>query len=179
MTQTTEPTAVYAGDTVAWTKVLGDYPASVWTLRYSLVRDGGSIAITATASGDQHVVSVPAATSATWIPAEYVWTAYVTSGTDRYTVETGTIQVKANPTAGGYDSRSQVKRTLDAINALLEGRTVSDVTSYSIGGRSVSKMAISELLVWQSKYQSMYASEMAADRVARGLATGRKILTRF
>lgn len=179
MTETIEPTSVYAGDTVAWTKTLSEYPASLWTLTYSLVRDGGSITITATASGDAHAVSVAKATTATWLPAEYTWTAYVSDATNRFTVETGTIRIKANPAAGGYDSRSQAKRTLDAVNALLEGRAGSDVSSYSIGGRSVSKMPVTELLTWKSRLEAEYAREVAADRIARGLGTGRKIVTRF
>jgi hypothetical protein len=179
MTQTTEPTSVYAGDTVAWTKVLSDYPASLWTLTYSLVRDGGSITIVATANGDAYAISVPAATTATWLPAEYTWTAYVSDVSSRFTVETGAIRVKANPASGGYDARSQCKRTLDAVNSLLEGRASSDVSSYSIGGRSISKMAISELILWKSKLEAQYAGEIAADRIARGLGTGRKILTRL
>lgn len=179
MTETTEPLSVYAGDTVAWTKSLTDYPASVWTLAYAFVRDGGSISITATASGDTHSVSVAAATTAAWIPAEYTWTSYATSGAVRHIVETGGIVVKANPESGGYDARSQVKRTLDAVRALIEGRTVSDVSSYSIGGRSISKMSITELLTWKSKYEAEYAREVASDRLSRGLGTGRKIVTRF
>lgn len=179
MTETTEPTAIYAGDTVAWTKSLPDYPAPVWVLTYSFVRDGGAITITATASGSEHAVSVPNSTTSAWIPADYTWTAYVSDGTSRFTVETGAIRIKANPAAGGYDSRSQCKRTLDAVNALLEGRAGADVSSYSIGGRSVTKMAVTELLVWKSKLEGEYQRELAADRAARGLGSGRKILTRF
>ena len=179
MTATTEPSSVYAGDTVAWTKSLNDYPATAWTLYYALQRDGGSISIEASADGNTHSVSVAAATTATWVPATYQWTAYVSDGTNRYTVETGEITIKPNPTAGGYDTRGYAKRMLDAIEALLEGRATSDVSSYSIGGRSLSKMSVSELVQWRQKFRREYESEKAAERVARGLNTGRKILTRF
>lgn len=179
MTATTEPSSVYAGDTVTWTKSLTDYPAPTYTLAYALVRDGGSISITASASGADHLVSVSAATSAAWVPGTYQWTAYVTSGSARYTVETGEIVIKPNPAAGGYDTRSYARRMLDAIEALLEGRATSDVSSYSIGGRSLSKMSALELVQWREKFRREAESEKAGERIARGLNTGRKILTRF
>lgn len=176
---TTEPSAVYAGDTIAWTKSLPDYPASQWTLTYALMRAGVAYTVTATANGDLHEVSVPASTSDDWTPGEYTWMATVTSGATRHTVESGAITIRANPQGASHDARSQVKRMLDAINALIEGRATSDVSSYSIGGRSLTKLSISELLTWKSKYEQWYAAEVAQNRLARGLVTGRKILTRF
>lgn len=174
-----EPTTVYAGDTIEWTKALGDYPATECTLSYSLVREGASISITASASGSEYAISVPAATSAAWQPGEYQWTSYVTSGATRKVIETGSLIIRANPAAGGYDTRSYVKRVLDAIEAMLEGRATSDVTSYSIGGRSVSKASVAELLAWRSQYRREYEREQAAARLERGLGSGRKILTRM
>ena len=65
MTATTEPARVTAGDTIAWTKTLSDYPASAgWVLAYTLINAGAKITITAAASGDDHAVTVLAATSA-------------------------------------------------------------------------------------------------------------------
>ena len=47
---TTEPTSIIAGDTLAWTKSLADYEASLWTLTYYL-RGPSAQTITATTSG--------------------------------------------------------------------------------------------------------------------------------
>ena len=174
-----EPSTIFAGDTLTWSKSLEDYPASAWTLTYSFVRQGKSISVTASAEGNAHRVSVAASTTATWLPGTYLWTSYATSGSERYTVETGELVIKPNPAAGGYDTRSYVKRVLDAIEALIEGRAAADVDSYSIGGRSLSKMPIAELLKWRSQYRREYQAEQSADRLARGLGSGRKILTRL
>ena len=73
---TTEPAAVNAGDTVRWRRALADYPASAgWALTYTLLNAAGKITITASAQGDDHLVSVPAATSAGWAAGDYAWRA--------------------------------------------------------------------------------------------------------
>ena len=72
-----EPTTIIAGDSVAWTKSLADYPAPTWTLKYRLVREGKSIEIVATASGSDHAIAVLPATSAGWLPGDYKWVAMV------------------------------------------------------------------------------------------------------
>ena len=60
---TTEPTSITAGDSVAWTRSLSDYPASAgWSLAYTLINAAAKITINASAAGDDHAVSVSAAT---------------------------------------------------------------------------------------------------------------------
>src|SRR3990167_1080353 len=93
---TTEPAEVRAGDTVEWTKSLGDYPASDgWTLKYAM-RGPMVIDITATASGSSYAVSVAKTVSALWIAGLYYWQAYVEKGSDRHTVGTGRITIAPN-----------------------------------------------------------------------------------
>jgi hypothetical protein len=116
---TTEPSRVTAGDTIAWTKSLPDYPASSgWILKYRLINAAGKLDITATAAGDDHAVSVPAATSAAWLAGTYTVTAWVEKGAERYTVSvSGTLLVEPNLAAAvaGLDTRSEAKKILDAL----------------------------------------------------------------
>jgi hypothetical protein len=93
---TIEPTAARAGDTWAWTRDLSDYPAGTWTLTYSLFSSAAVYSITATADGTQHSVSVPGATTKTYIAGRYDWVAHVSDGTDRYQVGSGVIQILPN-----------------------------------------------------------------------------------
>ena len=69
-----EPTAIIAGDTLAWTKSLADYPASAaWVLKYRLINAASKIDITATTSGADHLVSVAAAVTALYPVGLYTY----------------------------------------------------------------------------------------------------------
>lgn len=74
---------------------------------------------------------------------------------------------------------SHAKTMLDAIEAVLEGRITSDVEQYSIGGRQITKIPISELSVLRSKYKAEVAREEEADRLKMGLKNKRMIKVRF
>lgn len=177
---TTEPTEVTAGDTVKWTRTLSDYPAGTWTLSYTLINAASKIAITASASGTDHLVSVTPATSAAWSAGLYDWQAYVTDGTDRYQVDSGRITVNANYAgATTLDDRSHVKKTLDAIEAVIEGRASQAQQSYTINGRSLTRIPLSELYEFRKQYQAEYAAELQAERIANGMGSGRRVLLRF
>ena len=52
---TKEPTEIFLGDSLAWTKTLSDYPATTWTLAYRLLAQQSAAAqtLTASASGSE------------------------------------------------------------------------------------------------------------------------------
>jgi len=121
------------------------------------------------------------ADTASWIAGLYRWFAYVTDNVKRFQVGSGYWNVKPDPATipAGFDSRSHVKKTLDAIEALLEKKPLADAASYSIGGRSLSKMSPEELLRWRGIYRAEYQAEISAEKIEKDLAPGNKILTRF
>lgn len=174
---TIEPAAVTAGDTVTWSRSLADYPASSgWTLAYALRNAAEQIDITATASGADHLVSVPAATSRAWKPGVYGWGAYVTNGADRFEVARGSIVVRPNlQQATPLDSRSHARKVLDAIEAVIEGRASRDQEEYTIGDRSLKRTPITELL----RLRSIYRAEVAREDAAADLVAGRPARNRF
>lgn len=178
---TTEPTKIVAGDTLKWTKSLGDYPASTWTLSYDLVNSAGQIEITASADGDVHSVTVAASVTADYGAGTYAWQAYVTSGAERYSVGSGTVEIKTNYAAqgDGYDARSHVKQTLDALEATIKGKASSDQLASSVGGVSLSRMAPAELREWRSFYRAEYARELMEEKIEQGLGHSGKVRTRF
>ena len=173
------PTSFTAGDTLEFSDSLSDYPASSgWVLSYVLVKDGSQISMSSTADGDDHSFSIPATTTANYSPGTYHWKAFVTNAPERYTVDSGVIEIEQDFTtqAQGFDDRSHVKKTLDALESVLEGKASADVASYSIGGRSLSKMTPEELLSWRDKYRAEYHSE----QVANGNSVqSRKVRVRF
>jgi len=178
----TEPNKVTAGDTITWARSVPDYPASAgWTLKYA-IRGPADINITAAADGDDYAISVTAAASGGWTAGNYWWTAYVEKGSDRHTVATGQIVIAANltGTVGTYDGRSQVKKTLDALESLLLGKsTAGDISNITIMGNAVTRMSADELIKWRTHFSQLYAQEQAAEKLAKGENLGGRILTRF
>ncbi|MCC7202440.1 MAG: hypothetical protein IT393_07265 [Nitrospirae bacterium] len=181
-----EPAEFTAGDTIKWkrTDLSSDYPASIWTLKYVL--RGPSVQnVTATAEGDNFSITISASASAKWLQGNYLWEAYATKGSgdslERYLVDSGTLTIKQNLEAvtGIYDGRSHCKKMLDAIEAIMEGRATKEHESIQIAGRSITLLRPEELIKWRSFYQAEYKRELAAEKIARGEATGRRILTRF
>lgn len=177
----TEPTEVVAGDLVEWRREdLDDYPATSWTLTYAMRAAAGKFDITASAQGSYFSVSVAAATSATWPAGRYAWQAYVTNGSERHAVDAGTLLVKPNLAAMTvYDDRTHARRTLEAIDAVLERRATQDQKMIMIAGRQLERTPLPDLLRFRSHYHAMVQSEIAAERLANGLPGQSRLQVRF
>ena len=172
---TTEPTSARAGDTWRWSRSLADYPAPTWTLAYTLVNAAGKVSITAVADGAAHLVSVAPATTAAYAAGRYDWVAHVTDGTDRYQVDSGSIDVLPDLSSlSSYDGRSHARKMLSAIDALLESRATTadlDLVATAIGDVSATKRP--ELLMeWRRHYAALVASEDRAAAIANGDSPG-------
>lgn len=172
---TLEPQSVVAGDTLQFDRDIDNFPASDgWTLSYTLLSvglspiniNGGVV----TSTDGTFNVNVPASTTTGWTPGKYLWTAYVVGSGQyagqRFKVAEGAIEIKPNPATADatVDPRSQAKKNLDAIDAVLAGRVTADVQSYKIGIRELVKMRASELL----SLRGYYAAEYKKERIAAG-----------
>jgi len=182
---TEEPAKVRAGDTVTWRRTLDLYPATAgWTLYYRLINAGAKIDITATADGASHLVTVAKATTAGWSAGDYSWVSWVASGTERVTLAQGAITVLpdlAAITAPGYDTRSQAKKMLDAIDAALLSLSSGErlaVVEAEVSARRL-KYDMSGLLKLRDVYAAQVRSEESAERVARGLGARNKLNVRI
>ena len=156
---TTEPLSFRAGDTVKWKRSLSDYPATSWTLKYFLVNSSGQIAITATADGADHLVSLAATDTAGYSAGKYRVQARVESaGGEKYTIETAVdvIEVKPDLSAAstGYDYREHCEIALENIEAVLQNKATADNYSYSLAGRSLSKYSWTELIEARDYYRA-------------------------
>lgn len=65
------------------------------------------------------------------------------------------------------------------IEAVLEGRITSDVESYTIAGRQITKIPITELLTMRDKYRAERNGELAAESIAEGTGNPNKIRVRL
>ena len=186
---TTEPAKIVAGDLLQWKRTdLGtDYANGSYTLSYKARLEGTSagssvvITITASASGDDYLVSVAAGTTVNYSTGVYRWQAYITRNSDsaRLTIDSGTFEVLANRSINTSDPRSHVKTMLDKIESILEGRADGDVAAYSINGRSLTKLGITDLLMWRDRYRADYLREVHRERALNGTATGSTVVARF
>ncbi|MDF1536075.1 MAG: hypothetical protein P1S46_06165 [bacterium] len=179
---TTEPSQVRAGDTVKWTRALSDYPPATWTLSYALRGLPGEIDITASDNGDgTHLVSVAPATTAVWEPGVYNWSAKVTDGSDVYTVDLGSIIVleDLSSVSGAYDGRTHARKTLDALEAVIQGRASRSDLNYTIAGRSLQHMSHKEIRDEWSFWRQQVVMEEKAERIANGEGHSGRIKARF
>ena len=179
---------LYAGSTAKWTvEVDSDYNnAAGYAVEYQLVNQDGTITINAaspatiTYAGNVATITVPSTTSTAWVPGDYAWVLYATKSGERWPLRSGAVTVAPDLSTGTpYETRSHVKKTLDALEALIEGRSVDGVESYSIRGRSLSRMPIAELVTWRDKYRAYYQAELDAAGIAAGQSSGRSIRVRF
>ena len=174
---TTEPTELRAGDTWKWTRSLSDYPASIWTLTYVLVQAAVQKSITASASGDDFSVSVAKATTAAYAEGLWSWVAQVANGTERYTVDSGSINVLPDlaTKSTGYDARTHARIVLDAIEAVIENRASKDQERYMIAGRELWRTPIPMLLKLRQTYRAEVKAQALAEKIQSGTGVGGRI----
>lgn len=178
----TEPAELRAGDTWKWTRSIGEYPAPAWVLKYRFKNDSSSFEVVGTQSGSGHMMTVARSTSAGIRAGRYAYQAFAENNTtaERFTVGTGYLSVLADfGNEGLVDARSHARRALEAIEAVLEKRATIDQEEYTIGGRSLKRTPIPDLLRLRQLYRNEVRDEDAADRIRKGLDSGRRILVRF
>ena len=162
---------IIAGDRLIFkrTDLNADYANSAHTLKYSARLEGSGsteIEITASASGDDYLIEVASATTANYTVGTYRWQMYITRNSDsqRLTLDSGTWEVVANRDAATTDPRSHARIMVEKIESVLEGRADGDVSSYSINGRSLTKLTIAELMEWRDRYKAEYLCEVRRER---------------
>ena len=177
------PKEFILGDTVKFLVNNGDYlPVDGWVLSMAFVNVDKLYTVTATDNGDgRHLFTITAATSLTYLQGAYDWQLYATKSPDRYTIDEGEITVRPNLTqhTSGIDTRSQARQTLDAIEATINKRATSDQLSYSVQGRSLSRIPMLELIALRDKYSELVRRENEGARLKKGLKTNSTIRVRF
>jgi hypothetical protein len=174
------PSQLTVGESASWKWSDTTFPADTWTLVYVLVSAGNKITITAVASGSDHLVELSSTTSADYKAGDYSYQAHVSNGSgQRYKVAEGvlTIAVDFAEQSRGHDGRSHVKKVLDSLEALIEGRASKSQIQQSLGGAiSVQHMGTDELMRMRDQYALKYRKELLSKA---GKSTRRTIYSRF
>lgn len=182
----TEPSQIYSGSLVQWKRadLAQDYPPASYDLIYKARLRGGlnpEISATATNSNGEFLVTLTNAVTAAAMPGDYYWQAEIERKSDnaRILVATGQWKLLPDLDQSGADPRSHAEVMLDKINGLLEGKADKDVTSYSINGRSIAKMSVTDLLNWRDYYKKEVALERRKADAAAGKPSTATVKVRF
>lgn len=185
-TPTRIPDQLRAGDTLKWSFGHNDYlPGDSWVLTTEFVNSAGTVdeqvaAITDPDDATRFLSTVAVATTAAWAAGDVYWISYVTKSGERFTLCDGTLEVSSDlAVVASHDARSHVKKTLDAIEATIEGTASKTQASYSIEGRSLSRWSFDELVMLRDKYRAKYKRELNAARAKKGLPRRDRAHIRF
>lgn len=180
---TQEPLKIQAGDTLTWTKLLPDYPASDgWVLHYRIINTAGKFDISSSASGSDHLVTASATSTALYTPGNYSLIGWITKSAERYSVYNGEVDVLPDLAAqsAGYDTRTSAKKILDLLDAamLAQGNNAW-VQEYTINERTMKFRSLGDFIAYRSKIKQEVLKEENAERLRNGFGLKNKISVRF
>lgn len=178
-----EPQEIVAGDFLQWKRddLTTDYPSDTYTLKYSARLHGsGSVEIEITAGAD-HLVQVSSSVSDTYTPGVYSWQAYIErdSDSERVVVRSGQWTVLPNRDQDSTEPRTDAEINLQKCLDVYAGRIGTDVDSYSISGRSLTKLKPEELRKEINYWQGKVNQERNKAAIKAGKASSATIKARF
>jgi hypothetical protein len=183
---TTEPAGFVVGDFVQWkrTDLSDDYPNAAYTATY-ISRDATGrsheFQVTGTASGDDYLFTILGTASSHFDAGHHHWHLEIVRNSDseRIVIDQGHWDLNEDIDVNGTDPRTFAEIMVNKIETILKGKADSDVGSYSIAGRSLTKMTFAELEEARDKYMGIYNREKSNEAVKRGKPSPNTIKVRF
>lgn len=186
------PSLIYAGDTVVFdvpafkdaigTNIDSGSYTLTWYARTNTATEGATVV--GTAEGDGWRITLSSATTAGFNAGKWTWQAIATLGSVQYTAGRGQFTVKATAqysgTPGAFDDRSRAEIDLSYVEAAI--RTLAQggmVQEYTIGGRSLKRYKMGELLQLRDELKNEVAMERKAERIRQGLGNPGLAKVRF
>ena len=184
-----EPIEVVVGDFLQWKRsdIAADYPTSSgYTAEYvARITGGGSNEIklpqSASSTDNYYLFQVSSETSTEFLPGLYHWQLEITqtSSGNRIVVDIGDFTAIPDMDNNQADPRIHAEIMVDKIETILAGKADSDVASYSIAGRSLTKMSFSELIEAREYYKREINHHNNKELLKRGKSNGSTIKVRF
>lgn len=181
-----EPAEIVVGDFIQWKRsdLVTDYPVATHSAEYvARITGGGSseIKIAATENADYYLFTADSATSAAFDVGLYHWQLEITqtSSGNRIVVDIGDFEAIPDMDNNQADPRIHAEKMLAKIESLLEGKADSDVSSYSIAGRSLTKLSFQELVDARDYYRREVVKHKNDSLTKRGKKNGSTIQVRF
>jgi hypothetical protein len=164
------PAKLVAGNAWSWPASPAGYGSDLFDLKLYLrgPKAADKLDLTAAAADGSFLFSATKTQTQTLSGGSYAWQidAVEKATTDAVTLASGTLQVDTSlalQTSGGTDSRSHVKKMLDAVEAVLEGRASRVESEYQINGRMFKLLTPNELLELRGYYFNLYQKEQRAN----------------
>lgn len=180
------PRTIVIGDFVQFklTEYSSDYANTAHTLTFvARAATGANVEfqITATNTGNDYLFTADSATTAAYNAGVYHYQIEVleTSSSNRIVVDQGELDVTVDLDVNAVDPRTHAEKMLQKIESVLENRADADVSSYSIAGRSLTKMSPEELLTWRDAYRREVKAYRRKLDVKHGRRTSSTVLMRF
>jgi hypothetical protein len=183
-----EPKEVVVGDFIQWKRSdLIDYPTSSgYTAEYvARITGGGSTEIklpqSASSTDDYYLFTVDSDTSSSFMTGLYHWQLEITqtSSGNRIVVDTGDFKAIPDMDNNQADPRIHAEIMVAKIETILEGKADADVSSYSIAGRSLTKMSFNELVEARDYYRREITKHNNDELIKKGKKNGSTIKVRF
>ena len=183
-----EPETLVVGDRWVWQRpdLVTDYPTDQYALTYEFHCDSGGggnhkFTVTASETSTAYVVEVSSTVTENYTAHLYKWYAFITRTSDsqRVAVDNGMTTLVVNYADSNADVRTHAKKVLDAVQAVIENRATIDQSSFSIAGRSLSRMSIDELFTVRDRYRAEYNEEVKKARIRNKKPSGNLIGVRF
>jgi hypothetical protein len=182
----TEPLKFVLGDFVQWkrTDLVQDYPLATYSAQYvSRLSSGGNTEFTVvgTETDGTYLFTISSSTSSGFVAGDYHWQLEIvrTSDSSRIVIERGDWSIIVDLDVNGSDPRSHAQIMIGKIESILQGKADSDIGSYSIAGRSLTKMSFAELLDARDKYKAEFTQELVKSRLETGKPSGSTVKVRF
>jgi len=183
-----EPETLVVGDRWVWQRpdLVTDYPTDQYALTYEFHCDTGGggnhkFTVTASETSTAYVVEVSSTVTENYTAHLYKWYAFITRTSDsqRVAVDNGITTLVVNYADSNADVRTHAKKVLDSIQAVIENRATVDQSSFTIAGRSLSRMTIDELFMVRDRYRAEYNEEVKKARIRNKKPSGNLIGVRF
>jgi hypothetical protein len=181
-----EPEEIVVGDFVQWKRsdLVADYPPATHSAEYvARITGGGSSEhkIAATEDPNYYLFTITSAESDTFLPGKYHWQLEITqtSSGNRIAIDIGDFEFIPDMDNNQADPRIHAEIMVAKIESLLQGKADSDVSSYSIAGRSLRKMSFSELVEARDYYRKEIVKHEHDALIKRGKKNGATIQVRF
>lgn len=181
-----EPLEIVVGDFLQWKRsdLVADYPPADFSAEYvARITGGGSneIKLAATESGGTYLFTADSTTTAAFEPGYYHWQLEITKTAtgDRLVVDRGAFDAIVDLDINAADPRTHAEIMVTKIQSILEGKADSDVSNYSIAGRSLTKMTFEELISARDVYRRELQQQKVKERIKRGKPSGSTVKVRF
>jgi len=181
-----EPSEIVVGDFIQWKRsdLSGDYPVDSYTATYvARITGGGNteIQITGTAYNNSFLFTADSDTTSAFVAGYYHFQLEIVRNSDseRVVVSRGAITAIVDLDSGGADPRTHAEIMLTKIESLLQGKADSDVANYSIQGRSITKLGLTELLEWRDYYDAEVSRQKRREEIKLGRKTAATVKVRF